>query len=234
VQSSKKSMLIAAGKRPELKVKDNQFQVASGNGGTPSSMLCLQNASAIDVTTPRQIRCLNGIAEGGDFTSRVGKEVVIRSVQMYGTLIPIQYDRADSPDGWAESPEATSRILLVWDLQPNSNVTLGSVYKAVTGPPEITSNNLFEVNNEERFIVLWQHTYKLGLKTNAVTTESVTQGYSCKLIKMYKKLNLKTTFVSAGDGFADISTGCLWLITVGTGADGHQFVGNARIRFYDP
>lgn len=96
-------------------------------------------------------------------------------------------------------------------------------------------------NNRDRFKILWDKQYVFGpIKVDNTATQSYgwAQGPSVYQVKFFKKMKLETIFNSGSAGtIADIQSGALYLLTIGTTAPGTNtdadFIVTTRVRFDD-
>lgn len=177
--------------------------------------------------------CINRIAAGTDFTQRIGRKIMIKSIYVRGII--------------QKNPHVASqlcRMILVYDKQFNSD----------TNPPAITqilltndtdgafSWDQFNLNNRDRFVVLWDKAVATGPSgfydpTTQANCSSPTSWNGYVAIKKYKKVNLETIFSGTTDDLASIQSGALFLYTIGDNANGatgtDYFKGTVRVRFVD-
>lgn len=145
-------------------------------------------ALGINTSAPRII-LLNGIAEGTGVSQRVGRKIKMTSVQ--GRMSVYVSTATTSP---------SVRCMIVYDMQTNSTLAgLGDILQVFTAGSDFISP--YNLNNRDRFRVLWDKTYTV----NAVNNERAT-------FKFYKKLKLDTVYDNTGAIIDDISTGSLLLL----------------------
>jgi len=163
--------------------------------------------------TSAQARLLNGIARGDEINERVGREVTLRSIQFNFTPHVTVGTGVDQQQ----------RVLLVYDRQTNATaLTAAQVLLTVD---TVAPRNL---ENRKRFKILFDRTY--ALNASGEPGAQVTR-------RFYRKLRHPVSF-NAGDAgtVADIVTGSLYIIVIGTNVPG---VGAgavfyaARIRYTD-
>lgn len=170
--------------------------------------------------TTGSVTALNLLAVGDDNTTRDGRQVTIKSVQIKGLIAPIDNDINSN----------ISRVLLVWDNAVNSGsiATIAQILTAATG----TAFPL--VDNANRFTILWDYRFAMGA---AVSTATQAQVFTPSVgnADYYKKLNLVTQYSGTTAAIGSIQNGALLFVTVGTQAAGlgGAFNGHARVRFVD-
>jgi len=156
---------------------------------------------------------LNGLARGDEINERNGREVVMKSVQInFG----VQCTITTGTDQYA-------RVLLVYDRQSNGAAP------AITDI--LVSNNTTAVRNLEnrrRFKILMDRRYTLNQASEAGSKISDS---------FYRRLRHPITFNSGDAGtVADITTGSLYLVTMGSnaaGATAGSCLYYSRVRFQD-
>jgi len=174
---------------------------------------------SVDVTadlacdTSAQVRLLNGIARGDEINERVGREVTLRSIQFNYTPHVTSVTGGDQQH----------RVLLVYDRQ--TNATALTAAQVLLTADTIAPRNL---ENRKRFKILFDRT--VALNASGEPGSSVTR-------RFYRKLRHPVSF-NAGDAgtVADIVTGSLYLIVIGTTAPGvaaGAVFFAARIRYTD-
>jgi len=161
-------------------------------------------------TAPGVVALLNGISRGDDIGQRNGREVTMKSIQF----------QAQTSGGAADS---FCRFLLVYDRQSNGTpLTAAQVLNVV----DIVSPRNLE--NRKRFKILHDVSYPIETTANAL---------SLKVHKFYRRLAHPITFNTGNAGtVADIATGSLYLIALGSNAAGGnaaQFTYSCRIRYLD-
>lgn len=179
---------------------------------------------AADVTG--SITCLNAIAVGDDYTMRDGRQITMKSIHVNGLLAPI--DNTTTP--------CLARLLIVLDTQPNSSAVpaMTDVLNAATS---ITFTNL---NNRDRFKVLKDCKFALGMKSESTTAPpgvgAFSDGGNTYVVDEYLKLgDVKTTYSGIGGTVTSVATNSLLMVIVGnTGANsGGNFSVATRLRFTD-
>jgi len=170
-------------------------------------------AGAYTANTTGAIQLLNGIARGDDINERIGRQVILKSIEMHVVNYVTPTTGIDQ----------TQRILVVYDSQTNATaLTILQVLNFVT---TISLKNL---ENRKRFSILLDKLINLNASG---------ESGSKVCWKWYKKLNHETTF-NNGDAatVADITTGSLYLISIGSEAAGATAGGTemqCRIRYTD-
>jgi len=171
--------------------------------------------------TTGSVTCLNLLAVGDDNTSRDGRQVTIKSVQIRGYLYPTDPNTAPH----------LCRVLLVWDNASNSG-TIATVAQILESATSMAFPN---VNNANRFTILHDHVIPQGtLQTTA------TQTYNAAVVPdlgFYKRIDQVTQYSGTTAAIGSIQNGALLLVTVGDmtsgSTNGSIATISARVRFTD-
>lgn len=168
---------------------------------------------SLQLTSP-QVVLLNGCATGTDYTNRIGRKTFNNSVYIRG----MAYAKGNN------NGTALFRMILFWDMQPNGVLAgAGDILQ------EATVESQLNINNRDRFKVLWDKQGVLGY-ANA----TLAYGQNAVPIKKYKKLNMETIFDGTDASVGSIQTGVLGMLFMsnlnsGTPAADLSF----RVRFTD-
>lgn len=165
------------------------------------------------------LQLINGVATGTDYTDRVGRKIIMRSLYMRIFIYPTI--TTNSQNG------TTSRCLVVYDTQPNN---------APPAVADILQVNTYDapmnLSNRDRFKVLYNH--YVFTPAFVYAAASLTNGDPIpRMFKCYKKINLPTIFSGTGSTIGSIQTGSVYVLLqsnndLTTSADGWF-----RIRFED-
>lgn len=201
VKSTVKGAIAPSGGRPELKYVD------------------LAEATYLMDTTG-SVTALNLIAVGDDNTTRDGRQVTIKSVQVHGIVKPVD-DTTSTCKG---------RVMLVWDNANNSGTiaTIAQILNQANG----TAFPL--VDNANRFTILVDRTYSLG-RVDTTATQAFSNGSNTFDCEIYKMINAVTQYSGTTAAIGSIQNGALLLVTIGSiaaGAGG-ALVASTRVRFTD-
>lgn len=156
------------------------------------------------------ITLANGIAQGTDFTQRIGRRFTMKSIYMRGFASMVDLD---------PNNQEQFRVMLIYDNQPNGVAPV--ILDILTAAATNAANNL---NNRDRFVTIYD---KVWVVNPAQTLFTFRQ--------KYRKLNCETTNSGVGATIADIATGALWIVTCPNsgGSMTTQTSINVRIRFTD-
>ena len=170
--------------------------------------------------TTGSVSCLNLLAVGDDNNTRDGRQCTIKSVQLKGQV---------AANSAAVNPQK-ARVMLVWDNAVNSG-TIATIAQILTAS---TANSFPLVDNAQRFTVLWDSNYVLGLRST-VATSSVADAVAYD-VDYYRKLDNVTQYSGTTAAIGSIQNGGLLLVTIGSVAAGTAAATlniATRVRFTD-
>jgi len=214
-------------KRPKVVVRSSQSAPRTGGFRNPVRMrgpgaselkwIDINSTAAFNAATGvAALTLLNGCTLGSDATNRIGRKIVMRSLQMRMSVL----------DTAVQAARFAGRVLVVYDSQSNGVApTQADILQAAT-----SWHAPMNLNNRERFKVIWDKIF---------TIDSIQgSGNNPWICKKFKKLpNLETIFNSGNAGsVGDIQTGSLYMLTFATGeaASTPGMVFYSRVRFADP
>lgn len=176
-------------------------------------------AAAYVADTTGTVTLLNGIAVGDDNTTRDGRQVVIKSVQVRGKLVPV--DAATNP--------VKARIIIFWD-----NATVAGTPTIAAVLSAATANSFPLVNNQNRFTILVDRSYVIG-GFDTTATQTYAMCPTVQDVEIYKPIGSITQYNGTGATDASIANGGLYMITIGDQAAGvgGSFTLATRVRFTD-
>lgn len=156
--------------------------------------------------TTGSVTLLNGCATGTDMTERIGRMVKTVSVQVRG------YITTDAASDATVGQLA--RVMVVEDSQTNGVApTITDILQTAT------SLSFMNLNNRERFKVHYDLIVNIGPRV-VTATQAVAGDKSTEVVNWYKKVNIPVTFEGTGATSASISSGGLYLVTIGNVAAG--------------
>jgi len=164
---------------------------------------------------------LNGVAQGTDFTNRIGRKTHMKSIYLRFSLYPNNANSAPGGD--------FVRVIVFYDCQSNATApVVGDVLQFSTS--YLSPLNL---NNRDRFKIL--HDKVISMNANVYTATVLTAGDPVnKNWKMYRKINLDTVFGDTAATIGSIQTGSIYLMYMSAGATSFSTLGyTSRIRFID-
>lgn len=171
---------------------------------------------ALVADTTGAVVLLNGLARGADIADRDGREVLMRSIQINGV------NNVTSGTGL----DQTHRVLLVYDRQANAAAPTGAMILDTTAANvTLCVRNL---ENRKRFTILMDKVFRLN------ANDEPGGGVAWRF---YRRLRHPVTFNAGNAGtIADITTGSLYLISLGSlaaGVTAGSCVANCRMRYED-
>lgn len=175
--------------------------------------------NGLAVTTTPNIVLLNGVAVGTDFTDRIGRKTVMRSLYFRGAMYPADTVTVDT----------VNRIMIVYDAQ--SNGAAPGITDVLKSSSPVSQLNL---NNRDRFRVLWDKCISAGGSQNTAT-QAVSNGGNNFYLKKFKRLKHEVLFGGTTNAIGSIQTGSLYLITLSNVAatDNMTLLYSTRVRFED-
>lgn len=216
---------FAEGKMPSTKkskkAQPYRFRATdrSGRSGKPEKKVVDLGAASFAMDTTGSLTLLNGVAAGTDFTDRIGRKTKLSYVYVRGIV--------NAQD--ASSGPTLGRLLLVYDKQPAG--ALPAITDILTAATSVSQVNL---NGRDRFVILADKQYAVGIISNTAT-QSFAGSPTVHPVKIYRNLGLETIYDGTTNAIADISSGALYLVTIGNqaAAAGATFNGTTRVRFTD-
>lgn len=166
--------------------------------------------------TTGTVTLINGVSTGSAATQRCGNKVFLDSVHITGRIRSISdlviRTRCD--------------LYVIWDKQPGAAVPNMTDFfvESVSGSPK-------NLDNRERFHVVLREFYCIGGKVAAGESKDP----SIDIVDLHKELDLRTIYKGDGNAIGDISTGAMYLVTIGDQAAGAggEFRVAVRLRFWE-
>lgn len=184
---------------------------------------------SIQVNTTASINLLNGTVQGTDYTQRIGRKIVLKSVYIRG------YVRLEATAGAAGAGEPQlARMIIVVDNQPN-----GTVFAITDLLMSANVSSQLNLNNRDRFSILCDKEWVFDPWVGGLAPISGYCGRAIHAVKKYKKINMETIFNAGNAGtIADMNSGALYMVWLGSQPVGVTNDVNAivstRVRFVDP
>jgi len=165
---------------------------------------------------------LNGVSSGTDYTARIGRRTVMKSILFRFYLVP----NISATNGALGD---VVRMMLVYDCQSNAAApAVGDILAG--GAP--TFDSPMNLNNRDRFKILADKYYTIG--SWLYTGTSLTAGSPRPVAaKIYKKMNLEVIFGGTGSTVGSIQTGAVYCLLISLNNSISTSVFNSRIRFID-
>jgi len=170
----------------------------------------IDHSNTSDCNTTGTLALLNGIARGDDINERTGREVTLRSIELHVRCLATATTGLDQ----------THRVMLVYDRQTNAAAL--TFAQVLTATDTVAPRNL---ENRKRFKILMDRRVNL-----AGNLAAAPQGGSECSFDFYRRLRHPMTFNSGDAGtVADITTGSIYILFVGTVAPG---AGAGSVNYY--
>lgn len=166
------------------------------------------------------VTALNLIAVGDDNTSRDGRQVTIKSVQIKGKVQPVDL---------TATLDTRARLMLVWDNAVNSG-TIATIAQILSAA---RSDAFPLIDNAQRFTILYDNAWAISAVVTTATQTHRAPGL--EVIDIYKRINAVTQFSGTTAAIGSIQNGALLMVTIGDNGtgDGASFTVGTRVRFTD-
>lgn len=225
--------VIAKDKNIELKYYDNFSVLYNAVGPVYPGLKFSTTGTLLLLFSP---------TTGTTSKTRLGRKACIKSVQVRGIcfsnfIANYSYTTPTTATMTMTTPGAAfatdiCRLMLVFDKQANGAVaTLAQILNSAVARSHLN------IDNRDRFRILKDKTFQLEGGNGDTTKYWYWGGRQSHAIKIFKKLNLETTFNSGTAGtIADISTGALYLVSAGayaTATPDPYCDCFTRVRFHD-
>lgn len=179
----------------------------------------IDTESYVTSTSSGVLYLLSGVAQGTDYTQRIGRKINMKSLLMRVSMNP--------NSGTTSNVGDFVRMLIIYDAQANGTAP------AVTDVLQ-TANYLspMNLNNRDRFKIISE---KLVSMNPAVfTSGSLTNGNAQnKSYEIYKKIYLDEVFSNTTALIGSIASGSIYLLIIAAAATATGVGWNCRIRFSD-
>lgn len=183
--------------------------------------------SVLDLLNQWNVFCLNKCAAGDTSSTRDGRKIVVKSVQLRGGLHPTDTSTLDH----------SVRIILFVDKQNNNNDPVGAAAAATTEMGLVLASNtetisMLNSTTAGRFQIIKDWT--LFIPGYAAGT-GVSNPKSWKDFKYFKKLELPTHYSGTTDSAGVINDNALYIAMYSDAATGtgSRIDMEARVRFLD-
>lgn len=183
------------------------------------------------VNTSGSITLLAIPTVGADYNARIGRKITLKSLFIRGRLV---LETAIALTGTLSIAQQ-GRLIICYDLQPNGAAPAITDI-LITADPASHLN----LNNRDRFRILCDKEYVFdpSFYQNTATQAYSFMGRTIYNVKIFKRLNLDMIFNAVNGGtVADISSGALYMVWIGSAAAGTNSDTNAivstRVRYAD-
>lgn len=182
-------------------------------------MKAIDYTNVVAATSSGVLYLLNSCATGTDFTERVGRKIIMKSLLL---RIGVYWDQNQN-----DSNGDIIRFTVVQDTQANQTAPI--VTDILSAAAVFRPTNL---NNRQRFRILSDKFVSMGSVT-AAAGELVNGGTTPRLHKLYRKMNIPVTFGATGAGIGSITTNSLYLLVINLASGATNCSINSRVRFVD-
>lgn len=195
------------------------FGVGMRHRGTELKVIDSGTVAIAAATTAGALFLVNGVSTGTDYTNRIGRKILMRSI-LFRCLI-------EPNSSFSQNTGDVIRLMLVYDTQSNSATP--NVTDILNSANYLEPSNL---NNRDRFLILMDKFYAVNPST--YTAGALTNGNPVNLVcKKYKKIYKETVFSGTGATSASIQSGALYLLVINQTNQVTNYSWNCRIRFED-
>lgn len=183
--------------------------------------------------TTGQFSLLAAPIPGSDYTNRIGRKTLIKSVYIRGIVTCELADKTGGASMLGVSPAQLARMIIFADMQPNGAAPAVTDLLKTADPTD-----QLNLNNRDRFRIYCDKQFAINAYAYSTTaTQAVASLSNSFAIKKFKKLNLETIYNSGTAGtIADIQSGALYMFWIGdraAGADDVTPTLSIRVRFID-
>lgn len=192
------------------------------------------------ISTTGTVTTLNGTEEGAGMWNRVGRKIMLKNLRIRGLL---------TQSGTVTGVGEYLRAMVIYDRQPNgstpalTDILLGYGYDG-TPSSTVSSFNNINMNNSERFRILRDYHWSIPNNSQSTTATAPIGAMSIidynndrtQIDDFIKLGGLEAQYKSSTGSVADITTGHLFVLTVGNlpaANAGYTLTFSARLRFTD-
>lgn len=174
------------------------------------------------VNTSGSITLLANPVLGSDFNARIGRKIVLKSVYVRGHVV--NEAALAVTTGVATAPQL-ARMIILTDLQPN-----GAVPTITDILVEAMSTSQLNMNNRDRFKIHCDKVWTLDNYVYDTVNACMAANNVIKPVKKFQRLQTEVIFnATNGATIADINSGALYMVWIGSAAAGANSDANARV-----
>lgn len=166
---------------------------------------------------------LNGVSQGTDYTNRIGRKILLKSMLFRFSLFP--NPSVTAPTGGVGD---IVRLLIIYDAQ--SNASAPSVSDILVS---VAYNEPMNLNNRDRFKILADKFFTMGAYNYSMAANLDSGSPRPVHTKIYKKFNLEQIFGGTGSTIGSIQTGSIYALVISANNQICTMIANSRIRFID-
>lgn len=189
------------------------------------------NTATYQVNTTGSFTLLHIPTLGSDFTNRIGRKTMLKSLYIRGYL---NLEAAANPSTPVAVAAQQLRLIIFCDNQPN-----GAAPAVTDLLKEALPSSQLNANNRDRFKIIKDKTYVFDpfLVSTTASQAIATNSRTIADIKIYKKLAVETIFNGTNGGtIGDINSGAVYMFWIGSfaaGAGDSNAIVSTRVRFDD-
>lgn len=149
---------------------------------------------------PTTVDCLNAMAQGDTGSTREGREIVLKDIELR-----LKVFRDPNISGTSARKPALSRVILFMDKQTNGAVpaSVGDVMAVTASFPALSYKNLV---NDKRFVILRDEVVEFDSPNLTYDSTHVVEGGNAKFLHWQVPLNnMKVTFTGTTGTIAAIT-----------------------------
>lgn len=184
------------------------------------------------VNTTGSITLLANPQLGSDFNNRIGRKIMLKSVYIRGYVVS---EASANGPAVAFNNAQQCRFILFCDMQPNGAAPAVTDLLNTANPAShlnLNNRDRFKIYSDKEFVLDPYFLVTTATQASAAMTNQV------KTFKKFKKLNLEVIYNSTNGGtIADINSGALYMLWIGSQAAGTNTDANAvlstRVRYLD-
>lgn len=195
------------------------FRGRGFSGRAPPELKTIDSSYSTNIPAAGIINLIDGVSAGTDFTNRIGRKIVLKSMLCRFNLTGINTQSTTLGD--------TVRVMVFYDNQTNGAVpVVGDVLStgAFMDPINLNNRDRFKVLSDQ-FVELEGTTYTGG----ALTAGSPKHHFH----QIFMKVNLEEIFSGTGSTVASIATGGVFVLLISQRNNFTNADVNTRIRFND-
>jgi len=214
-----RATILSSRRGPVAPIRTGGFFGVSNRRGRQELKVVDVDTTASNIISTPTVALLNGVAAGTDFTDRIGRKIVMKSLYFRAYISPQD----------AITSDHFIRIAIVYDLQTNGTATAWTdVFK------ETQPTSQLNLNNRDRFRILYDKSFCAG-STNNTATQANSNGHNCFFMKKFKPLKHEVIFGGTAATVGSIQTGSIYLLMMSNVATtaGSGLSWSSRVRFYD-
>lgn len=218
----------------QTKKRKRPITLGSGTSSAPELKVIDVDLGAIRCHTTGVLTLLNPLSLGTDFTNRLGRKIILKSIALRGYWGPYAAFGGGSTANAALAQQL--RMMLIYDSDTNG--AMPTIADVIGSQMAIGTNSFNNLNNRTRFRVLWDNWDVFSAVNSSGAAPSTFSGDPMiAKYNVYLDVQIPVIFNANNNGtITDINQGGIYLLTIGSNPsgvlDGTSF-SRSRIRFID-